>query len=131
MKRSGPIKRTTPVKARNPTRRAAEFARCYHSAARVLWVQALPSVVSGAGPCQNVHTRGDGAGRKADYPWIVPLTDAEHRTLHKIGKASFEAAHRIDLDHEAAVTDARWEQYVAAHQKSPVGTPPEGEENVK
>ena len=127
MKRSGPIKRKTPVRARNPKRKAAEFARCYHSEARVLWIQALPSVVSGAGPCQNVHTRGDGAGRKAGYQWIVPLTDAEHKALHRIGKASFEDAHHTDLDHEAAITDARWEQFVAAHQKTPPTTPPEGE----
>jgi hypothetical protein len=107
----------SPMKRTNPKRKAAEFERCYHSEARVLWVQALPSVVSGKGPCQNAHTKGDGAGRKAGYQWIVPLTESEHEQLHKRGKASFEAAHQIDLDHEASLTDARYEQYVAAHQK--------------
>ena len=117
----------TRLNPSNPKRRAESFARCYHSEARVLWIQALPSVVSGRGPCQNVHTKGDGAGRKAGYQWIVPLTETEHAELHRIGKASFESAHQIDLDHEAAITDARWEQFVAAHQKTPPTTPPEGE----
>lgn len=32
----------TPIKKRNAKRRASEFARCYHSRARVAFVKSMP-----------------------------------------------------------------------------------------
>lgn len=102
------IKRGGPVKKVNRKRKASEFARCYHSKRRVSWVKGLPSVVSGESPCDNVHVRGDGAGRKAGYEYIIPLTRAEHRELHQIGARSFERKCKVFLLMEAARTMSAW-----------------------
>lgn len=127
MKRSGPITRKTRVKRANRPRKAETFQRAYGGAERAAWVQAQPCAVHGTTPSENAHVRTGGTGRKADARWIVPLCHVCHEHLHRVGIRTFEEGYGIILDHEAAVTDARWEQYVAAHQKSPVGTPPEGE----
>ena len=111
LKRTAQLRRATPVKARNTTRRAREFVRAYGGVSRVLWVQRQPSVVSGKGPCENCHVAADGAGRKADARWIVPLTFDEHRLLHAIGKASFEALTGVDLDAAAVATECAWQAY--------------------
>lgn len=131
MKRT-PITRKTRVKRANRPRKAENFVRAYGGRDRVRWINHQPCCSCGLTPSeekptQNVHVRSGGKSRKADACWIAPLCHWCHAKLHRIGKASFEAEYQIDLDHEAAVTDARWEQYEAAHQKSPVGTPPEGE----
>ena len=112
------LRRTTRVKASNPERKAENWARAYGSPERVTWVQRQPCVVCGSvGLSENAHTRTGGTSRKADACWIAPLCFTCHAELHRIGKASFEAAHQIDLDHEAAITDARWEQYRAILQE--------------
>lgn len=95
----------------NRKRKVSEFARTYGSKARVAWVRALPSVVSGKGPCVNAHVRGDGAGRKADYCWIVPLTRDEHDGLHFVGVRAFEHGYSVDLKELAAETQRAWEQH--------------------
>ena len=117
MKRSSRLARTTPLPRVNKARKAESFARAYGGEERVAWVQRQPSVVSGASPCVNAHVKTGGAGRKADARWIVPLTPAEHDELHRIGQRSFEAAHQIDLAHEAYVTDARYQQWLATREK--------------
>lgn len=90
-------KRMSPV---NRKRKAALWATQYGSLARVIAVKALPSVVSGRTPCVNAHVRSRGAG--GTYRDIVPLTDAEHRELHAIGIASFQAKYNVSLTAEAA-----------------------------
>lgn len=109
MKRTKPIKRTA-VKKVNPERRKREFARCYGSPSRVQWIAWQPSVVSGLRPCENAHVRNGGTGRKADARWIVPLTPAEHRELHRVGKVTFEYTHGVDLDYLAELTNDDWER---------------------
>lgn len=106
---TGPRKRPKP---KNAKRKASEFARCYDSVERVNFVKWLPSVVTGLGACENVHVRGDGAGRKGSYIWIVPLRPEEHRELHRWGKASFESFYSIDLDAAAASVQREWLNYV-------------------
>lgn len=102
---------------RNKERQAKEFARCYHSEERVEWVKNLPSVVSGRGPCDNAHVRGGGAGRKADYRFIVPLTRREHNELHRIGPADFESNYSINLEAAADAVEAAWQSlHRPAHQ---------------
>lgn len=103
----------TPLKRENRPRKAENHLRAYGGPERIAWIQRQPSVVSGAIPCVNAHVKTGGAGRKADARWIVPLTDAEHQELHRIGQRSFEAAHQIDLFALATIVDARWEQYRA------------------
>lgn len=92
----------------NRARKAREFARVYESEARVLWVQSLPCVVTGLGPCENAHIRGGGAGRKADSGYIVPLLPALHRTLHSLGKLEFERLFAINLTELATATEDAW-----------------------
>lgn len=100
-----------PVAKRNRARRTREFARCYGSSERVEFVKAQPSIVSGERPCVNAHVRNGGMGRKADAKWIVPMTDQEHRELHGWGIVVFETLYMLDLDVEAAKTEAAWQVY--------------------
>jgi hypothetical protein len=98
-----PIARHTRVKRVNRKRKASEFARCYHSRARVRFVKALPCVVCAAispfiarvmaGRSENAHTVIDGAGRKAGYETIVPLCHSHHRRYDE---------HRAPLETETA-----------------------------
>lgn len=103
-KASKPIARSGPPKKRNAKRRVTEFARCYHSRKRVLFVKGLPCIICGHGPCDNAHIENGGAGRKADYAKIVPLCcmpmdhpyspgypRGHHGELHRIGVKSFLA----------------------------------------
>ena len=116
----------SPMTRANRQRKAETFARAYGGAERADWITRQPSVVSGEGPCVNAHVRTGGAGRKADARWVVPLTDAEHRTLHQIGQKSFEAKYGIDLAFLAQIIAARWEVYRT--QTDLFTTPREGEE---
>jgi hypothetical protein len=130
MKRSGRIARTkslprgTKTLGRNRKRTAENFARCYHSVARVEWVKSLPSVVSGRGPCVNAHAIGDGAGRKAGYETIVPLTQDEHDELHRIGVKTFGRRYDVDLMRCAHRTENAWK---ARHPMTSVGEILQGE----
>ena len=105
------MKRTTPLKPRNPKRKAASFARAYGSPERVSWIQRQPCVLCGHTPSENAHVRTGGTGRKADARWIVPLCHVCHEHLHRVGIRTFEEGYGIILDHEAAIIDARWEVY--------------------
>jgi hypothetical protein len=103
---------------RNPQRAAKNLARAYGPEERRAWVKSLPSVVSGEGPCVNVHVKAGGTSYKADAEWIVPLTAAEHDELHK-GQQSFETKYRIDLRAAALNIEARWQTLVANKEPLP------------
>lgn len=98
--------------ARKRERRTRQWERAYGSEERVKWVQSLPSVVSGNGPCVNAHVPDpngpSGMGRKSDARWIVPLTLAEERELHRVGIETFQRRHRVDLQAKAREIEARW-----------------------
>lgn len=121
MKRT-PIQRKTPVKKINGKRKAANFQRAYGGGERAEWVKRQPCLICGHTPSENAHVPSrSGMSRKGDAEHVVPLCTWHHTgsffaSLHALGKSGFNDEHGIDLDHEAAVTDARWAQYVAAHQ---------------
>lgn len=108
-----PAKRK-PVKRKNVKRSAKEFARCFGSAERVAFVQALPSCVSGLGPCENCHIEGDGAGRRAHYSKIVPLTHIEHLRIHSMGRRTFEEFYAANLTELAEETERAWQAFSAS-----------------
>lgn len=95
MKRSGPIRRLTPLargkppKQRNAKRRRSEFARCYHSKARIRFVASLPCAADGNDdrriPRENAHSQNDGMGRKGHYTTILPLCHRCHHKQHQSG----------------------------------------------
>lgn len=126
LKRRGWIKRGKPsglnrarkaIRAVNSQRRAATFARCFHSAERVAWVRSLLCCVGTRyceGPTENAHTVGGGAGRRAGYETIIPLCRWHHRALHHIGTKSFERDYNLDLSALAAAIDSRWKLESAA-----------------
>jgi hypothetical protein len=111
---TGPRKRP---KARNEKRRASEFARCFHSAERVAFVQGLPCVVSGESPCENAHIAGDGIGRKAGYDKIIPLAPRLHRLQHDIGAGTFAIRFRLNLKQLAADTEESWQTYLREKER--------------
>lgn len=77
MKRKTPLKRAGRIKPKK--RSAAEFARIYHSKARVAFVKSLGCAVCfRTGDCDNAHTESGGKARKADYTTIVPLCRRHH-----------------------------------------------------
>jgi len=112
------MKRRVRVNAVNHARKDREFIRAYGSADRVAFVRSQPCVACGRTPSENAHTRGGGAGRKGDARFVAPLCHPCHDELHRRGPVAFAARHDgLDLDHEAAITDARYEQYRATQER--------------
>ena len=102
-----PLRRHGPVKARNAQRHAKEWARAYHSPARVRWVAAQPCVVCGMTPSENAHIQTGGMGRKANYQYIVPMCSTAHRNFHQHGR-EFGDSRSLDLPALARLTEQRW-----------------------
>jgi hypothetical protein len=106
--------RRTSVRKVNPKRRKSEFARAYHSKARVEFVKSLPCVVPWPHfGSENAHVgnKGKGTGRKADYDQIVPMCAFHHRdVLHRIGKEAFTRGYDVNLDQAAAETERLWQE---------------------
>lgn len=116
------MKRQKPLPRTNPKRKAENFDRAYGGADRAAWVGHQPCLICSAVPSENAHVPSkSGASRKGDARWVVPLCGRHHRTgknsLHALNKGGFEAARQIDLAHEAYVTDARYQQYVATRKQ--------------
>jgi hypothetical protein len=111
--------RINPV---NRERRAKNFERAYGSVSRVAFVRALPCLITGQSPCDNVHVVGGGAGRKADAEWTVPLIREKHEELHRIGVASFEAKYADELRQQSLAwhaqhTDRLWRAFGGGDQR--------------
>lgn len=106
MKAKANLQRRKRIKARNAARAKRARARDFGPRDRQEWVNGLPSVVSGRGPCVPHHVRSRGAGGTDKE--IVPLTVAEHEEVHRIGRQSFEARYGLDLASEARRVDAAW-----------------------
>lgn len=102
----------------NPRRRKREFERAYGSEARVEWMRAQPSVVSGRTPCVNAHVKTGGMGRKADAAWIVPLTHEEHEELHRMGVLTFERHYVIHLASAAEAVERKWQVHLQQSEQS-------------
>lgn len=102
-----------PVRKVNVKRRQSEFARCFHSKARVQFVKQLRCAGCGnGGPCDNHHIRNDGAGRKADYTQIIPLCRDCHWEWHDLGRATFQSNHVMNAAELAAWTEQEWQSHV-------------------
>ena len=115
--RRTPLKRTPMTRGRtrvtpvNRKRRGKEWLRAYGSPERVAFVASLPCIVSDlrcVGAIENMHVRGDGAGRKADARHVVPCCAAHHRESHTIGIRTFASVYRLDLAAEAARVEQLW-----------------------
>lgn len=104
------------LRSSNPRRKKREFERAYGGEARVEWIRAQPSVVSGRTPCVNAHVANGGMGRKADAAWIVPLTYEEHEELHQVGVLRFEQRYVIHLKSAAVAVEAKWQAHLQSEQ---------------
>ncbi len=116
-------KRGARIAARNPKRHKTNWARAYHSAARVAFVKSLPCVACGHEPparCVNAHTYSGGMGRKADYLTIVPLCAPCHVRQHAQGwnvtlsrNAQYQTIQKPNdlLAALAADTEAKWQAF--------------------
>lgn len=80
-------KRAAPKKPRKGPPRDPQY---------LAWIRTLPSVISGYGPCEACHTGSDGgmSMKASDYS-CVPMTPAEHREYHQIGKHAMESKYGI------------------------------------
>ena len=116
IKRKKPLKRSRP-RAVNATRKAREFARCYHSEERVRFVKTLPCVAClpsrvPTEPSENAHIPSrSGVGRKGDYDQIVPLCRPHHSVLHETVPLVFEDTYYVNLAFCAVATEARWQSW--------------------
>lgn len=109
------------VKTTNPKRKAKEFARCYHSSARVEFVRGLPCVVTRKTPCENAHTESGGMGRKAHYTKIVPMIPEKHHELHDIGIATFLRKYPwLDFAKLEAETEAKWQEHLRREKEEEI-----------
>jgi len=81
------------------------------------WIRTLPSAVSGRMGCEAAHVGHDGGMRqKASDTTCVPLTPAEHREYHQIGRKDFEKKYGIDLDLVAEALFQTWCSLQAARR---------------
>lgn len=107
------LKRSAPPKKRNVTRKARELARAFGPPERRAWIASQPCIACvtrstpQASRTENVHVIGGGAGRRADFAFIVPMCADHHAILHRIGRLCFDAAHGTDLLGESK-RHARW-----------------------
>lgn len=109
-----------PLRKVNPKRKASEFARCFHSRARVRFVKALPCVYCAglspfiaavAGPSDNAHTVKEGMGRRGHYSTIVPLCRSHHRRYDERLKPFDAAEVREAIASCAPRIEAAWQKY--------------------
>ena len=101
-------RRGAPPKKRNQARRNREWSRAYGSKERQAFVQSLPCIVCGYVPCDPAHIKGDGASRKADARYTVPLCRLHHAEQHQFGVETFGARHGLDLESLAAECERAW-----------------------
>lgn len=121
------VAKRKPVKPRNAKRRESEFARAYHSRARVRWVKSLSCIVCGInakvaailGLCtkarvsDNAHTETGGMGRKAGYQTIVPLCREHHRAYDEHLHPFASEKNREWAKRKAAEVEAAWQKFGA------------------
>lgn len=115
LRRGAAPKKRTPIKKRNPKRRQSEFARCYHSKERVLFVKSLPCAWCAklrlpiqCGATENAHTEGGGAGRKAHYTTIAPLGRYHHERYDQHQPPFDVDSTRRALKMDAILTEEAW-----------------------
>ena len=114
--KSGPIKKV------NRERKVSEFARCYGSKERVIFVNRLPCIIYSCHNrmVENAHIKGDGASRKSDARFIVPLCHWHHTegpsSLHALQPRLFEVTHQLDLHDRAARTELAWQASLSSRE---------------
>ena len=115
-----PLKSGGRVRPVNKERKAAEFARTYHSVERVEFVKSMACIFARAiaaaacdGGVENCHVCDDGtkgAGRKSGYRCVAPACWRHHRlVLHRYTPEVIKAVYGLDLEAEAAATQSVWE----------------------
>ena len=114
LKRKASIKTRKPIKKVNTVRKAREFARAYHSRARVLFVQNIGCAVCGQGPCHNAHTKSkSGMGRKGDYNTIAALCASCHVKYDTGSSTPFQV---LMIERDPQEIEAAWQQVAGAAQ---------------
>ena len=106
--------KTDAQRERDRVRKEREWARKYHSEARIFYIAtALECVVpncTDGGDNDPAHTRTGGVGRKSDYTTIVPMCRPHHDQHHR-GRLTFAERRGIDLEEAARLTEASWQTY--------------------
>lgn len=102
LKRSGWLRRLTPLKQFNRKRRARLYAKQFGEHAET--IRELPCCVCGARPSDPAHVRSRGAGGTAKD--LVPLCRWHHRECHDQGITTFESRHNVDL---RSIAEKLWE----------------------
>lgn len=118
LSRRSPMKRGGRVRPVNRKRRKSEFARCYHSKARVEWVKSLPCVFCAHRGCsENAHVWGrSGMGRKGPYTEIVPLC-GPWSGLTSEGPLNHPGCHRLFDRHEWPLNNPEVREFIRGKAK--------------
>ena len=120
-----PAKRRKPIRKRNPQRKKREYARAYHSKARVEFVKSLPcQMCFRVGQTDNAHVgkKGAGAGRKANYDQIAALCRSCHTDFDN-GDGLYERDtdggqwNRMLVRCAADRTQKLWQSHLGGEQK--------------
>lgn len=89
-------------RAKESSRKDAEWARKHHSLEYVFWAHMQGCCVTGTRQAEFAHLGNEGLGRKSHYKRAVPLNYLLHRedryALDKIGQEAFEERNNIDLN---------------------------------
>jgi hypothetical protein len=102
------LSRETPLRKRNPERKARLFDEQFGSVARVRWFQMQECAACHGWPSECAHVRSRGAGGKAED--CIPLCKDCHARQHTGGWAA------IGLDDPSALADlydARYREHAA------------------
>ena len=100
MKRSGGLRRKTPLRQVNPQRAAKRRREAFGR--RAVVVRTLRCLVGAGceGAVEAAHVRSRGAG--GDRRDLIPLCSRHHREQHACGIKTFSARYGLDLQAEAA-----------------------------
>lgn len=96
--------------ARKRERGARRFVEHFLSAERVYFVQGLPCVRCGKGPCANHHEPTKATG--GTYLDLSPVCHPCHNWRHNIGVITFWKSVGVTYEESNAATEAAWLGYV-------------------
>lgn len=116
------VKRQAAIRASKRRRKAAEFARTFHSQERVLFVKTLTCFATGQfgserDPIDNAHVCDDGTkgtGRRSGYACIAPLKHSAHMLLHRNPERFAKKYGAFDWPSAAAWTEQQFQRFLGA-----------------
>ena len=110
------VSKNPATRKRQRERKQSEFARCFHSVDRVLFVQVMGCAIcgwNGGLPIDNAHTGNQsGVGRRAGNKTIVNLC-RKHHSEYDSNRTKFCVERSFDPAKRAAAVEKAWQDWSA------------------